>query len=466
MKGSNHRLVVSVFLLLFSASLLSYYAAAAVDILATNQSLPDGQTIISSNGTFEMGFFNLENGRYFGIWFKKVTKFTLVWIANRDSPLLFNDTSGFLHMSPQGLLILQNATTNNNNNNLIWSSNSSSSSSLSNNPIAQLLDSGNLVIRDSNDLASSNPIWQSFDHPGNTMLPGLKLGLNLVSGIDRFLQSWKNPNDPSRGQYIFRMDPNGFPQEYLLNGTTKIFRSGPWNGLRFSGSPGLKPNQVYTYEFVNTPEEIYYKFDLIQPSVYSILLLNSNGVLQRLTWNNRTEDWTVYLNAPADNCDYYGLCSAYGFCSISNSPVCNCLDKFVPKYPTDWLATDWSRGCVRRTPLDCKNGDGFVKYEGIKLPDTRNSWYDNGMSLKECERICLNNCSCMAYTNTDIRGKGSGCLLWFDDLMDITKFTSNGQDIYIRMASSELGTQFINLIFIIIHNTNANIYFYFYKLKK
>jgi hypothetical protein len=46
----------------------------------------------------------------------------------------------------------------------------------------------------------------------------------------------------------------------------------------------------------------------------------------------------------------------------------------------------------------------------------------------------------MAYANSDLRGKGSGCFLWFDqDLIDIRQYTDDGQDLYIRMAASEAG---------------------------
>jgi hypothetical protein len=51
----------------------------------------------------------------------------------------------------------------------------------------------------------------------------------------------------------------------------------------------------------------------------------------------------------------------------------------------------------------------------------------------------MKNCSCTAYANLDIREGGSGCLLWFSDLIDIRQFNDNGQDIYIRMAASEQG---------------------------
>ncbi|GJY12046.1 G-type lectin S-receptor-like serine/threonine-protein kinase, partial [Tanacetum coccineum] len=95
-------------------------------------------------------------------------------------------------------------------------------------------------------------------------------------------------------------------------------------------------------------------------------------------------------------------------------------------------------GCVRRIPLDCKNGtDGFIKYSNVKLPDTQTSWFNNTISLTECKAICLQNCTCTAYANTDIRGEGSGCLLWFNDLLDIRAW-KGGQGIFVRMASSEL----------------------------
>ncbi|RVW12947.1 G-type lectin S-receptor-like serine/threonine-protein kinase [Vitis vinifera] len=58
------------------------------------------------------------------------------------------------------------------------------------------------------------------------------------------------------------------------------------------------------------------------------------------------------------------------------------------------------------------------------------------MNLKECASLCLRNCSCTAYANSDIR-EGSGCLLWFGDLIDIRDFTQNGQEFYVRMAASE-----------------------------
>ncbi|EEF33508.1 conserved hypothetical protein [Ricinus communis] len=159
--------------------------------------------------------------------------------------------------------------------------------------------------------------------------------------------------------------------------------------------------------------------------------------MERYAWIDRIRDWGLYSSAAADNCDTYALCGAQGSCDIDNSPVCSCLNKFVPRHENDWNKADWSGGCVRRTPLDCE-GDGFIRYPNVKLPDMMNISINASMTLEECKKMCSENCSCMAYANSDIRGSGSGCFLWFGNLIDIKQDKKDGQDLYIKMASSEL----------------------------
>uniref|UniRef100_A0A6N2M770 Non-specific serine/threonine protein kinase n=1 Tax=Salix viminalis TaxID=40686 RepID=A0A6N2M770_SALVM len=156
--------------------------------------------------------------------------------------------------------------------------------------------------------------------------------------------------------------------------------------------------------------------------------------LYRLTWNDRTNDWY-------DQCENYAFCGPNTRCEMSRSPICVCLDGFVPKSPADWNFSDWSDGCIRRTPLECSDKVGFLKYTGMKLPDTSSSSYDKSISLNECEGLCLKNCSCTAYANLDVRNGGSGCLIWFGDLIDLRKSTGDGQDLYVRMNATELGGQ-------------------------
>lgn len=60
----------------------------------------------------------------------------------------------------------------------IWSTNVSSIAS--NSTIADLLDTGNVVLTDGSD--SSAVIWQSFDHTTDTWLPKGWIGRNKITG--------------------------------------------------------------------------------------------------------------------------------------------------------------------------------------------------------------------------------------------------------------------------------------------
>ncbi|KAL8218218.1 hypothetical protein R6Q57_021591 [Mikania cordata] len=124
--------------------------------------------------------------RYLGIWFANSLSPAVAWVANRETPL--TDTSGVLKLDNQGSLNLVNGSGR-----VIWSSNSSASSGANINLVAQLLDTGNLVIKNGNEAL----IWQSFDYPGDTYLPGMKAGKNFITGRETYLTSWRSAEDPS-----------------------------------------------------------------------------------------------------------------------------------------------------------------------------------------------------------------------------------------------------------------------------
>ncbi|KAI8004178.1 G-type lectin S-receptor-like serine/threonine-protein kinase [Camellia lanceoleosa] len=405
----------------------------AVDTITKTQSITGNNTIVSSGGSFEMGFFRPGNSQnqYLGIWYKKISVKirTVVWVANREIPLI--NSSGVLTIINPGILALVNGAGT-----VIWSVNVTE---FTQNPIAQLMDTGNLVVKDAND-KSEHFLWQSFDYPCDTQLPGMKLGKNFETGLERHITSWKSSDDPAQGDYKFQFDPQGYPQMILSYGSVEVFRSGPWNGIGFSGAPNVKPNPYYKYDLVFSKEEAYYHYELLSP-VLSRYDVSYDGHERRWIWVHEKQEWEIYLVFPTDYCDTYNLCGPNGNCQIGNSPPCGCLNNFVPRNETEWRNGYYSNGCVRRTPLDCRNGDDFLKYSRYKMPDTRNSWFDRNMTLGECKMRCLKNCSCTAYTNLDISGDGSGCLIWFNELIDMREFSEDGQDIYLTMASSELVRQ-------------------------
>nr|XP_023879887.1 G-type lectin S-receptor-like serine/threonine-protein kinase At4g27290 isoform X3 [Quercus suber] len=403
-----------------------------LDTVTPIQSIRDGDTLVSANRRFQLGFFSPGNskGRYVGIWYTKSSGI-VVWVANRSTPL--NDHSGVLKVT-NGVVILLNST-----NSVAWSSNTSRTSE---NPVLELLDNGNLVVKDEKVDGPVNYLWQSFDYPCDTFLPEMKLGKNLVTGLDRFFTSWKSTDDPAQGEFSIRLDLRGLPQVVVMQGDTVKARGGSWNGLRLNGNSGLTQNPVFELEFHFNESEVYYEYKIRNSSVFTRYILNPSGIVQRFTWLDRTNRWELFSTTPADQCSNYAFCGAYASCNIGNTPVCACLEGFLPKSPKAWDSVDWSDGCVRRTPLNCSDGpdrDGFLKYTGLKLPETSSSWFDKTMSLKECEELCLKNCSCTAYGNLDIRKGGSGCLLWFGNLLDIREIAKGAEDqFYVRLAASEL----------------------------
>ncbi|KAD2804865.1 hypothetical protein E3N88_38242 [Mikania micrantha] len=122
--------------------------SGALDSLAANQTLKDGSTIVSDDGAFELGFFSLNssNGRYLGIWSNFISPRTYMWVSNARNPI--NNTSGVLKLINNGRLLLLSG-----ENTVIWASANTDVF----NPVARILDTGNLVVRDDHEYN----IWQS-----------------------------------------------------------------------------------------------------------------------------------------------------------------------------------------------------------------------------------------------------------------------------------------------------------------
>ena len=115
---------------------------------------------------------------------------------------------------------------------IIWSSGSTRATE---NPVVQLSESGNLVLREKSDVNPEICMWQSFDAPYNPQRPDMKLGWNFSTGMEQYLTSWRTASDPSPGDFNLKFEIVGLPQVVLQKGSEKKFHSRPWNGLRFGG---------------------------------------------------------------------------------------------------------------------------------------------------------------------------------------------------------------------------------------
>ncbi|KAM5577693.1 hypothetical protein ABKV19_008172 [Rosa sericea] len=418
-----------IFLLPYLPSCIS------IDSITPNQTIKDGDVLVSSKKLFALGFFSPGNSgkRYVGVWFNKVPDQPIVWVANRDNPI--NDSSGLLVIDADGGLVIYGK----DRKLPLWSA--TVTLSYPKNSMAKLLDTGNFVL-----FENGRSLWEGFDYPSNTMLPFMKIGLNRRSGLNRFLTSWKSQDDPGTGNFSARIDPDGFPQMFLYKGQAPRWRIGSWIGHRWSGVPimdGIKFDSIFDVRFVNDQDELYVMDRIKDDSIFSRMVLVESGILERSMWQDQQHQWSKYWSGPVELCDNYGECGPNSNCDpyAYNDGMfeCACLPGFEPKLNHSWYLKDGSGGCVRKKGASvCKTGEGFVKVSPVKAPDSSTAHVNLTLGPKECEEECLRDCSCMAYSSASGQQERNGCVTWYGDLMDTRTYTSVTQELYVRVDSIEL----------------------------
>ncbi|OVA12779.1 Protein kinase domain [Macleaya cordata] len=462
--------------LLFSLTLLLVlYNCSAKDntTVTPTQFITDLQTLTSSGEIFKLGFFSPLNSsnRYVGIWYNKIPVQTIVWVANRDNPL--KDSSGILRITNDGNLVLLDG-----GGSVFWTTNVSNIAS--NNSIAELLDSGNLVLRQEN--TDRRILWQSFEDPYNTFLPLMMLGANRRTGKTLMLTSRKGESDPSSGIFCAGLELKDIPQIVIWKRSERHWRSGPWNNRIFIGISTMYSVYSDGFSIIRDVLEdtLYLTFDYFNKSSFTRFVLDHRGELVEERCDEGGDGWYRFFSTKDnDECDVYGKCGPFGSCNILDSPICSCLRGFKPKSEDEWSKGNWSGGCVRKTELQCEGNrnstsisssnnkgknkeDGFLKLEMMKVPDFANWRLAVPKDAKECEQECIRNCSCLAYSYDS----GVGCFIWGGSLVDIQKFSRGaGVDLHIRVAYSELdgkkNSKVIIILTVLIGTFTASVCAYF-----
>ncbi|KAF8700652.1 hypothetical protein HU200_033998 [Digitaria exilis] len=445
MDGHGQAITCATILLLV---LLPPPCSAADDRLVLGKRLSPGATIVSDGGSFALGFFSPAGKKlYLGIWYNDIPQLTVVWVANRETPVTNNTSSPpTLSLTNTSNLVLSDA-----DGRVVWTS---TMTDITGGVIAAvLLNTGNLVIRSPNDTT----LWESFEHPTDTFLPTMKLGIRYKTRTGESLVSWKGPGDPSPGTFTYAMDPVTLLQLYLWNGTRPVLRNGPWTGYMVTSWHPKNTSSVILYQaVVNTDEEIYLTYTLSDGAPHARYVLSYSGEYQLQSWNSSMSAWAVLGKWPTWDCNLYGHCGPYGYCdSTMAAPTCRCLDGFEPASSDEWSSGRFSRGCRRKEAPRCN--DGFLALPGMKSPDSGASdGLGEGNSAQDFEFPFVRFEDIVAATGNF----SEACKIGQGGFGKVYKAMLNGKEVAIKRLSkdSEQGTkEFRNEVVLIARLQHRNL---------
>ncbi|KAB2636886.1 G-type lectin S-receptor-like serine/threonine-protein kinase CES101 [Pyrus ussuriensis x Pyrus communis] len=359
-------MINSIFLIIF-ACLCSCHDAR--DTLKPGDTLNSSSLLVSASGKFSLGFYVYNNTSYLAVQGSN-QGLNRAWIGNRDtpipyasSPVLTLDTNNTLKITYQG------------GDPIVLYSPTSSTSSVA----ATILDSGNFVLQEVSSVNGSinGVLWQSFDHPTDTFIPGMKLGVDLTNGKNWSLLSWATSYNPAPGLFSLDWDPREHELRIKQGGvvywTSGVFEDGKFKFIL----PGVS-KQKYNFSIVSNANEDYLTYTAVgDPSdLAPEWVLYGRGTLY--------EYGAKVDIAEAQNCDGYNMVG----------------------------------GCVRR-PRNCtaKLGDEFVDRSGhFNISHSSNTsepphWFGTG--TEDCKATCWQNCECIGfdlpYGN---QTTGAGCRFW------------------------------------------------------
>ncbi|XP_059450070.1 G-type lectin S-receptor-like serine/threonine-protein kinase At4g03230 [Corylus avellana] len=408
------------------------FVCSGRDSITWNSSISDslGENLVSAGGRFELGFFTPKGGlpsrRYVGIWYYSSNPRTVVWVANRDKPL--GNSNGVVAIAEDG-----KARVLDRNNKSYWSTDRLRNSSYTNR-ILKLQDSGNLVLTEV-DGSNNTVIWQSFDNPTDTFLPGMKMDTNME------LTSWKSSDDPGLGHFTFQQDQDG-PNQYIIRKeeSTIYWQSRVSGDFIYSSDYEMLP-AIFSEVFTSANRDMRLVMDYLGKIKYYL------SVNRTRDWSLSVKDpWELHWWEPRNRCSVYNACGNFGSCNSRTRKLCKCLPGFEPKSPNKWNSGDFSDGCKRVSisTICGENGrrDRFLSLKMMKVGKAKD--FFRVRSETDCANGCLRDCNCQAYSydeNVQRRFDKQGkCRTW-GDLDNLSENFTAGRELSVRVPAADIGSK-------------------------
>ncbi|XP_037469622.1 putative receptor protein kinase ZmPK1 [Triticum dicoccoides] len=328
----------------------------------------------SPDGTFTCGFKNISrNASVFSIWFSNTVDKTAVWSANHLHPVYSWGSRVMLYAD--GGMVLEDY-----NGQSVWENNVNSSSKAVK---AQLLDTGNLIVKGQGDII----LWQSFHSPTDTLLPyqNITSATKLVSTSrllvpGRFSFHFDDQHlltlfdDEKDISFIYWPNPNSdiWTKQRNSFNTTTIGVLDSWG--YFLGSDNLN-----------------FKASDWGIRIMRRLTLDYDGNLRLYSLNKTDGTWSVTWMALPQTCSIRSLCGMNGICVYTPRPSCACAPGYEIIDPNDR-----SQGCRPKFNPSCDGQEMFVKLPNTDFRGNDQS-KNTSVSFHTCKKICLNDCNCKGF---------------------------------------------------------------------
>ncbi|XP_028796172.1 G-type lectin S-receptor-like serine/threonine-protein kinase At4g03230 [Neltuma alba] len=425
------RLHMIAFVLFYAFSVCLPPPCLARDTLKIGGRLRDGEganaTLVTTGDQFELGFFSPagSQNRYLGIWYHGIEQQTVVWVANRDNPIPHSRT-GIFQLSLDG-----NLTVLDTEGNPYWSCTPEQVSSLANLTV-RLMDSGNLILADDQLQAT---YWQSFQHPTDTFLVGMKMDEDVV------LKSWRASDDPGSGDYTFAGGKTG-DSNYTIYVDHTLVRWAGETRLDF-GSEGKILSLLAN--FTRRPSTYKKQMSTVpHPSDFNHtrVVMNHTGYIE--FWRrDEIGGWVTVWKEPGDQCKIHNFCGNFGSCNMNNSPYCRCLPGFASKsLGENQVPSSEAGGCFRKTTSCGQNTTAFIDLKNVKVRKADKAVY--AANPTECQSKCLNlngcpNCTAYSYdASTNYERTFLSCSIWTADLPTLQEEIDTGVNLSVPISKLDI----------------------------
>ncbi|KAI3826534.1 hypothetical protein L1987_00582 [Smallanthus sonchifolius] len=359
----------------------------SVSVGASLTATPDAKPWLSSSGEFALGFKQVQDNFLLSIWYDKIPEKTVIWYPE-DGPTVpagskvdLIDRRGLVLTDPQGKEV--------------WSSRS-----ISDLLYAYMNDTGNFVIVGSN----SRSIWESFDHPADTILP------TQVMPRGGVINSKMGETNFAGGKFQLRLLQDG---NLVLN-TRDMFTGSPDNayynsGTRDESNTTNSGDQLifdargYLYILRRNGERVTLTADS-PPSgdYYHRATLDSDGVFTQYHYPknpNNARNWRVTWFVPENICRSIDskACGLNNVCILDgNRPNCECPQGFSlldPTTPNGDCKPYFTPSCDEDESNQGGDAFDFIELTNIDWPGS-DFVRLNPSNEETCRTSCLNDCFC------------------------------------------------------------------------